>query len=91
MFRCVEGSTFYAPHHCHPGDLASPTADGPNETATAGDVGGTVPADALAHAGRLADVRCVHAGCGQEYTATTTATVISTAGDATLSVSDPGS
>ena len=44
MFRCVEGSTFYAPHHCHPGDLASPTADGPNETATAGDVGGTVPA-----------------------------------------------
>ena len=21
MFRCVPGSTFYSPHHCHPGDL----------------------------------------------------------------------
>jgi len=24
MWRCVTGSTFFAPHHCHPGDrLAS--------------------------------------------------------------------
>lgn len=23
MWRCVPGSTFYSPHHCHPGDLAS--------------------------------------------------------------------
>jgi Asp-tRNA(Asn)/Glu-tRNA(Gln) amidotransferase A subunit family amidase len=22
MWRCVPGSTFYSPHHCHPGDLA---------------------------------------------------------------------
>ena len=21
MFRCVPGSTFFSPHHCHPGDL----------------------------------------------------------------------
>ena len=64
MFRCVEGSTFYAPHHCHPGDLASPTADGPNETATAGDVGGTVPATLSLTLGAPADVRRVHPGCG---------------------------
>jgi Asp-tRNA(Asn)/Glu-tRNA(Gln) amidotransferase A subunit family amidase len=23
MWRCVAGSTFYSPHHCHPGDLAA--------------------------------------------------------------------
>lgn len=23
MWRCVPGSTFYSPHHCHPGDLES--------------------------------------------------------------------
>ena len=23
MFRCVAGSTFFSPHHCHPGDLQS--------------------------------------------------------------------
>jgi Asp-tRNA(Asn)/Glu-tRNA(Gln) amidotransferase A subunit family amidase len=23
MWRCVPGSTFYSPHHCHPGDLAA--------------------------------------------------------------------
>lgn len=23
MWRCVPGSTFHSPHHCHPGDLAA--------------------------------------------------------------------
>ena len=90
MFRCVEGSTFYAPHHCHPGDLASPTADGPNETATAGDVGGTVPATLSLTLGAPATFGAFTPGVAREYTAASTATVISTAGDATLSVSDPG-
>ena len=37
MFRCVPGSTFFSPHHCHPGDLQSATAFGPTETPVAGD------------------------------------------------------
>jgi hypothetical protein len=28
MWRCVRGSTFYSPHHCHPGDLESEYAAG---------------------------------------------------------------
>jgi amidase len=28
MWRCVPGSTFYSPHHCHPGDLESEYAAG---------------------------------------------------------------
>ena len=63
MFRCVEGSTFFSPHHCHPGDVQSATADGPNETVVAGDVGGSVPATlslVARHPG--GDVRRVHAG-----------------------------
>jgi len=90
MFRCVEGSTFYSPHHCHPGDLQSPTADGPNETAAAGDVGGTVPATLSLSLGAPATFGAFTPGVAKEYTASTTATVISTAGDATLSVGDPG-
>ena len=40
--------------------------------------------DARADAGRSGHVRRVHAGCRAEYTASTTATVTRTAGDATL-------
>jgi hypothetical protein len=90
MFRCVEGSAFYAPHHCHPGDLQSPTADGPNETATAGDVGGTVAPTLGLTLGAPATFGAFTPGVAREYTAATTATVVSTAGDATLGVGDPG-
>ena len=55
-----------------------------------GDATGTVPATLVAHARRRGVVRRVHAGVTKDYTASTTANVISTAGDATLSVSDPG-
>ena len=48
-----------------------------------------VGGDAGADAGCPGDVRRVHPGRRQDYTAATTATVISTAGDATLSVADP--
>ena len=36
MFRCVTGSTFFSPHHCHRATPCSPTADGPTETARRG-------------------------------------------------------
>ena len=48
------------------------------------------PRDALADARRAGVVRRVHAGRRPDYTASTTANVISTAGDAALTVSDPG-
>ena len=54
-------------------------------------VGGTVPATLVAVARRPGDVRRVHAGHRPRSTpAGTTANVISSAGDATLTVSEPG-
>ena len=90
MFRCVEGSTFFSPHHCHPGDVLSPTADGPTETPVAGDVGGTVPATLSLTLGANASFGAFTPGIARTYTASTTANVISTAGDAALTVSEPG-
>ncbi|MDA0166576.1 amidase family protein [Solirubrobacter ginsenosidimutans] len=91
MFRCVPGSFFFSPHHCHPGDLLSPTANGPVETPVAGDVGGSVPATlSLVLGTPAATFGAFTPGVTKDYTANTTATVISTAGDAALSVSDPG-
>jgi Asp-tRNA(Asn)/Glu-tRNA(Gln) amidotransferase A subunit family amidase len=90
MFRCVEGSSFFSPHHCHPGDVLSPTADGPTETVVAGDVGATVPATLALTLGGNASFGAFTPGVAKTYTASTTANVISTAGNATLSVSEPG-
>ena len=44
----------------------------------------------LAHARHAGELRRVPAGRGETYEASTTANVISTAGDAALTVSDPG-
>ena len=52
-------------------------------------VGGTVPATLSLTMGAAATFGAFAPGVAKEYTATTTATVVSTAGDATLSVSDP--
>jgi Zinc carboxypeptidase/Chitobiase/beta-hexosaminidase C-terminal domain len=52
-------------------------------------VGGTVPATLSLTLGTPATFNAFTPGIDREYTASTTATVISTAGDATLSVSDP--
>ena len=90
MFRCVEGSTFFSPHHCHPGDVLSPTADGPTETPVAGDVGGTVPATLSLTLGANVSFGAFVPGIARTYTASTMANVISTAGDAALTVSEPG-
>ncbi len=53
-------------------------------------VGGTVPATLSLTLGTPASFGAFVPGVDREYTATSTANVISTAGDATLSVSDPG-
>jgi hypothetical protein len=54
-----------------------------------GGVGGTVPATLSLTLGTPASFGAFAAGVGQDYFASGTATVLSTAGDATLSVADP--
>ena len=55
-----------------------------------GGVGGTVPATLSLSLGPNASFGAFTPGVAKDYTASTTATVISSAGDAALSVSDPG-
>jgi hypothetical protein len=57
-----------------------------SQTTTAG---GTVPATLSLSLGSPASFGAFTPGIGKTYTASTTASVISTAGDATLSVADP--
>jgi len=59
-------------------------------TQDTGTVGGSVPATLSLALGAPASFGAFTPGVDREYAASTTATVISTAGDATLSVSDPG-
>ena len=59
-------------------------------TDTAGSVGGTVPATLALALGAPASFGAFTPGLDKEYTAPATANVISTAGDAVLTVSDPG-
>src|SRR3954453_8121847 len=56
-----------------------------------GNVGGSVPATLSLTLGTPAAFGPLTAGIAKDYTAQTTATVISTAGDATLTVADPSS
>jgi PKD repeat protein len=56
---------------------------------TPGDAGGTVPATLALSLGTPATFGPFTPGVGKTYTASTTANVISTAGDATLSIADP--
>ena len=58
-------------------------------TSTGGTAGGTVPATLALSLGAPAAFGAFTPGIAKTYTAGTTATVISTAGDATLSVADP--
>jgi hypothetical protein len=59
-------------------------------TDTPGTIGGSVPATLALTLGAPATFGAFTPGLAKDYTANTTATVISTAGDAALSVSDPG-
>ena len=90
MWRCVPGSTFFSPHHCHPGDLLGDAPNGPTETPVLGDVGGTVPATLALTLGSAASFGAFTPGVARSYTATTSGNVVSTAGDAALSVADAG-
>jgi hypothetical protein len=56
---------------------------------TPGTVGGSVPATLALTLGAPATFGAFTPGVAKSYTATTTATIISSAGDATLSVADP--
>ena len=56
-----------------------------------GTVGGSVPATLALSLGAPATFGAFIPGAAKDYTAATTATVVSTAGDATLSVADPSS
>jgi M6 family metalloprotease-like protein len=56
---------------------------------SSGDVGGSVPATLALNLGTPAAFGPFLPGVGKEYTASAQATVISTAGDATLSIADP--
>ncbi len=75
--------------------LQAVSVSDPSKTATAvcgvsnGDVGGTVPATLALTLGSPAAFGPFTPGVAQTYTASTSANVISTAGDATLSVADP--
>jgi hypothetical protein len=56
-----------------------------------GTVGGNVPATLALTLGAPAQFGALTAGIGKDYSAQTSANVISTAGNATLSVADPSS
>ncbi|MDA0159779.1 amidase family protein [Solirubrobacter ginsenosidimutans] len=90
MWRCVEGSAFYHPYACNAGEIGTALAAGPVATAVEGDVGGSVPATLSLTLGAPASFGAFTPGIAKDYTASTTANVISTAGDAALTVSDPG-
>jgi X-Pro dipeptidyl-peptidase len=70
--------------------LSDADGDPYHETNVDGTVGGTVPATLSLTLGSSPSFGAFTPGLAKEYTASTTANVISTAGDATLSVSDPG-
>ena len=71
------------------GSKAFTTATGGDEEE--GSAGGTVPATLALTLGAPAQFGAFTPGVAREYTASTTANVISTAGDAALTVSDPSS
>jgi hypothetical protein len=75
------GSGSYA-FRVGPGEFAATSVDG--------TVGGTVPATLSLSLGAPGSFGPFTPGVGREYTASTSATVTSTAGDAALSVSNPG-
>jgi X-Pro dipeptidyl-peptidase len=82
--------------HCSATDASGNTATGSftvlvvDVARATGDVGGTVPAMLSLTLGGAASFGAFTPGLEHDYTASTTATVTSTAGDAMLTVSDPG-
>ena len=85
-WHCV-APIVYIPRTCGPGELAPDIDD---SVSVPLPVGGTVPATLSLTLGAPASFGAFTPGVAQDYTASTTANVISTALDATLTVSDPG-
>jgi Asp-tRNA(Asn)/Glu-tRNA(Gln) amidotransferase A subunit family amidase len=84
LWRCVPGNAYtVTTTACAPGGPA-------NADAAATTVGGTVPATLALTLGPPATFGAFTPGVARTYTASTAADVVSTAGDAQLSVSDPG-
>jgi beta-glucosidase len=83
-----------AEHLLYTGDAAGAIAKlsriAISSTSTGGGVGGTVPATLALSLGTAASFGSFAPGADHDYIASTTASVISTAGDATLSVAGPG-
>jgi amidase len=83
LWRCVPGNTYTVPTRaCAPNAPA-------NADAAATTITGTVPATLALTLGAPATFGAFTPGVAKTYTASTTATVVSTAGDATLTVNDP--
>jgi amidase len=90
MWRCVPGSTFFLPHHCHPGDLQTSTAFGASEDVVAAGVGAQVPLTlGLTLASTTASLGTFVPGETTDYTSSLAATATSSGGDAALTVVDP--
>ena len=85
-WHCV-APIIYIPRTCGPGELAPDIDD---SVSVPLPVGGTVPATLALTLGGPVSFGAFTPGVAREYTASTTANVISTALDATLTVSDPG-
>ena len=87
----AEVSDFGAPNTFHGSQSGGGACQGP--VSTDGNAGGTVPATlalTLGGAGGPASFGALTAGIGKDYSAQTSANVVSTAGNAELSYSDPG-
>jgi amidase len=83
LWRCVPGNAYtVTTRACAPSTPA-------NADAVATTVSGSVPATLTLTLGAPATFGAFTAGAARTYTAATTATVVSTAGDATLTVADP--
>ena len=73
------------------GNEVAPPAPTLQAMTSTGTVGGSVPATLALTLGAPATFGAFTPGVAKDYTASTTATVVSTAGDATLTVADPSS
>jgi amidase len=83
LWRCVPGNAYtVTTRACAPNAPA-------NADAAATTISGSVPATLALTLGAPATFGAFTPGVGKTYTASTTATVVSTAGDATLTVADP--
>jgi Asp-tRNA(Asn)/Glu-tRNA(Gln) amidotransferase A subunit family amidase len=84
-WHCV-APIVYLPRTCGPGE---PLAPEPNPAIGTAPVGGNVPATLSLTLGPPASFGAFTPGVAHDYTAATSANVISSAGDAALSVADP--